>query len=114
MVGLALLQRKCLALTMLSPGMHCRLPPSGRVAAPGSEAKFGRFSFGPSIASGDHPAPLLFRKREKEREKREKEGREGVGLCVLLSLVCIDLNECVYVYVCMCVCMCVCVCVFSL
>lgn len=102
MVGLALLQRKCLALTMLSPGMHCRPPPSGRVAAPGSEAKFGRFSFGPSDASGDRSAPLLFRKRENEREKSEKEGREGVGLCVLVSLVCIDLNECV------------CVCVFPL
>lgn len=57
---LALLQRKCLALTMLSPGMHCRLPPSGRVTAPGSEAKFGRFSFGPSDASGDGRAPVLF------------------------------------------------------
>ena len=71
--GLALLQRKCLALTMLSPGMHCRPPPSGRVAAPGSEAKFGRFSFGPSDASGDRPALLLFSERERERE-REREG----------------------------------------
>lgn len=106
MVGLALLQRKCLALTMLSPGMHCRPPPSGRVAALGSEAKFGRFSFGPSDASGDRSAPLLFRKREnvkrekrgnERREKRENEEREGVGLCVLVSLVCIDLNECLCV-----------------
>lgn len=104
MVGLALLQRKCLALTMLSPGMHCRPSPSGRVTAPGSEAKFGRFSFGPSDASGDCPAPLLFSERENKREKeREKEGREGVGLCVLVSLVCIDLNESE-----VCVCMCVC------
>lgn len=106
MVGLALLQRKCLALTMLSPGMHCRPPPSGRVAAPGSEAKFGRFSFGPSDASGDLSAPLLFRERGSEREgegeERERGEREGEGLCVLVSSVCIDLNECV------------CVCVFPL
>ncbi len=97
-----MLQRKCLALTMLSPGMHCRPPPSGRVAAPGSEAKFSRFSFGPSDALGDRSALLLFRGRESEREKREKEGRKGAGLCVLVSSVCIDLNECV------------CVCVFLL
>lgn len=100
MAGLALLQRKCLALTMLSPGMHCRPPPSGRVAAPGSEAKFGRFSFGPSDASGDRSAPLLFRTRENERGKGRESGereREGVGLCVLVSSLCIDLNECVCV-----------------
>lgn len=94
MVGLALLQRKCLSLTMLSPGMHCRRPPSGRVAAPGLEAKFGRFSFGPSDTSGDRLALLLFRKRE----KRAKDGREGEGLCVPVSLVCINLNVCVCVF----------------
>lgn len=77
MVGLALLQRKCLALTMLSPGMHCRPPPSGRVAAPGSEAKFGRFSFGPSDASGDLSAPLLFRERGRERAKEKDRGKRG-------------------------------------
>ena len=85
MVELALLQRKCLALTMLSPGMHCRPPPSGRVAAPGSEAKFGRPSFGPSDASGDPLAPLLFRKR-RNREKEKVEWRSVLVCPCKLSL----------------------------
>lgn len=37
---------------MRSPRMHRGPPPSGRVAPPGSEAKFSRFSPGPSVASG--------------------------------------------------------------
>lgn len=72
MAGLALLQRKCLALTVLSPGMHCRPPPSGRVAALGSEAKFDQFSFGPFDASGDRPASRVVQKSEGTTGKREK------------------------------------------
>ena len=94
-----------MALTMLSPGMHCRPPPRGRVAAPGLEAKFGRFSFWPlRRLGGPFCSAVVQKEREKEREKREEERgrREGAGLCVLVSSVCIDLNECV------------CVCVFPL
>lgn len=82
MVELALLQRKCLALTMLSPGMHCSPTPSGRVTAPGSEAKFGRFSFlAPlSMPQGTVHAPPLFGKESNGEQEGE---REGEGLCVL-------------------------------
>lgn len=82
---------------MLSPGMHCRPSPSGRAAAPGSEAKFGRPSSGPSDAPGDLLAPLLFRKRGNGDWKKREE-KECV-VCVLVCSFCVGLN----VWVCVCV-----------
>lgn len=92
MVRLAVFQRKCSALTMLSPGMQRRPPPSGRVSASGSEAKFGQPRFGPSNASrgGGQLGTLLrlcfFHKREETES--EKEEREGVR-CFFLVLFCL-------------------------
>lgn len=75
--GLASLQRKCLALTMLSPEMHCRLLPSGRVPSPGSDAKFGRFSFGPFATQEGG------RKGEERGERARERGCRFVCSCTL-------------------------------
>lgn len=68
---LALLQRKCSALTMLSPGMHCRPPPRGACRRSGVGSQVWSVQFWPR--GGIRPARLW---KETEREGKEREGGE--------------------------------------
>lgn len=76
--------------------MHCRLPPSGRVASPGSEAKSSQFSPSPSVGGGGRPFWPAVVQKDGGEEGTGGEA-EAAGLCVPVSSVCMDLNECVCV-----------------